>query len=161
MSAKCLPWFLLCASCTQANVLYVGGGFTEAEKLEIVAAADSWDRASGGWAHIDVVLTPIGGDGDQIIRDTTMGQCGHTDLPGIIPAHRTIHINPGCPEALQDAIAHEMGHYLGCHHIRPGAGIMAAVAVPRDLPIGVQCGDVAEFCRYEGCDAKSLPACHD
>lgn len=156
----CLPWLLLCANCG-GNTLYVSNAFTEAERLEILAAADSWDRASGGLAHIDIVLSPSGGDGDQIIRDTSLSSCGHTTF-GDPFIHREIRINPECPEALQDAIAHEMGHYLGCGHIRAGAGLMAQVAVPRELPIGVQCGDVREFCRYNQCgDVKSLPACQE
>lgn len=169
------------AGCGAAEVFYVDERFSAEERAEIQAAADYWDRASGGAMHVDLVFGAT----------VNFGRASHegarvliraTEAEAMRSAHPTLHdrtrfatrwleygdfgvrdgegiaVIPSRLPArfpLRVIVAHELGHHFDAAHSADPSALLAADVqwtALRYLDAGcLSAADVAEVCNAADC----------
>ena len=140
------------AGCGVNSFFYVDERFSESERAEIQAAADYWDRATGGACHVDFVFGArvnfgkASHEGSRVLIRATEEQALHSGHPaisehgrfgvrwldyddlGVARQSEGIAIVPSrIPERypLRLAVAHELGHHFDANHTSDPTSLMA------------------------------------
>lgn len=156
------------AGCAGGHTIYARPGIVCDKAIE---AGQIWEAATGEPISVQCVSPenpkPADGDWIEAVAPGTLGSVGIVNTCG-----KTSH-KSGAPYVIQidlmsvsrngfsirDILLHEMGHWLGAHHLAVGQeGIMSAVHEPNGATerASVSCADVADVCAELGfCPAPS------
>lgn len=169
-------------ACTSAHPfpceLTVDTSFTDHEVELIASAADEWEIATGGIAHVEMTIEaqqPLKHiikrvDAEEDIRTSPSDSIGYGDIPHetLIPGlHRTAISAEIYPQRIKHVIAsgvygstvsyddlfrqvvlHELGHHFGLDHDSNENSLM----FPFAETFCITTIDIAQFCSIHGCD---------
>lgn len=156
------------------STLFVDEAFTADEVRQIQEAADLWEVASGGRAHVDLVFgahvskvpTPTRRylvrltladaaasenpdvRGDNIAVTWTNHQTNAWELILVVPERLGSPHVDAPPTTLRETVAHEFGHHLGLQHVADPRALMFNGDLGTDRFVAGLClgpADVAEL----------------